>query len=151
MYRPRPAWMAGLRPKTVGEWAEDDLTEGEPEEHGRDDELDIVPAWRTEVVTYGRQRRQHRVGRERGERHQQGRRGPGIRRHEARVVRLNLPPRASRRAGQGAVSTISLRRPRRYSLPRNHVARLLKSSGWSSHMKWLARSKMCIWASGMLL
>ena len=61
----------GFASKTVGERAEDDLTEGEPEEHRRDDELDIVPARRPEVVAYGGQRRQHRVGGERGEGHQQ--------------------------------------------------------------------------------
>ena len=56
----------------VGERAKENLAEPKPQEHRRDDELDIVPAGRAEVAADLRQRRQHRVDRERDERHQQG-------------------------------------------------------------------------------
>ena len=47
----------GLAPDAVGEWAEQHLTESEPEKQGRDDELDIVRARCPEVAPDHRQRR----------------------------------------------------------------------------------------------
>ena len=63
---------SGPAPDTVGERAENDLAQAEPQEQSRDDELDVVRTRRPEVVTDGGQRRQHRVGRKRDERYQQG-------------------------------------------------------------------------------
>ena len=40
---------------------------------------------------------------------------------------------------------------RPYSFSMNHSTSALKSSHWSSHRKWLALSRMCIWALGKSL
>ena len=55
----------------VGERAEDELTDAESHEQGRDDELDVVPARHAEVLTDRGQRRQHGVDRERHQRHEE--------------------------------------------------------------------------------
>ena len=59
----------------VGERAENDLTQAEPQEQHRNDELDVVSARHSQLVAYRGQRRQHRVDRERDERHQEGNEG----------------------------------------------------------------------------
>ena len=119
---------SGPAAKAIGERAEHHLTKAQAEEESRDDELDVVPARHSEVVADGGQRRQHRVGGERRERHQQGDEGNEL---------------AKSKGGCDGRSV--------HSFPRNHVTRLLKSSGWSTHTKWSALSRMCIWALGMLL
>ena len=62
----------GLASDSVRERAKNDLPKGEPQEHGRDDELNVVSARRPEVVADHGQRRQYRVNSERDERHQKG-------------------------------------------------------------------------------
>ena len=62
----------GLASDSVRERPENDLPETEAQEHGRDDELNVVSARRPEVVAYRGQRRQYRVDSERDERHQKG-------------------------------------------------------------------------------
>ena len=60
-----------LASDTVGERAKNDLTNAEPQEHSRNDELDIVPMRHPKIPTDRRQRRQHRVDRKRDQRRQQ--------------------------------------------------------------------------------
>ena len=57
----------GLAPDAVGERPEEHLAEPEPQEQGRDDELDVVRARGAQVAADLLQRRQHRVGRKREE------------------------------------------------------------------------------------
>ncbi len=59
-------------PDAVRKRAKDDLTEPQPKEHRRDDELGVVSAEHPEVAADLGQRRQHRIDRQRDERHQEG-------------------------------------------------------------------------------
>ena len=63
--------MAALRPMRSESGPKRIWPHAEPQEHSRDDELDVVPAHCPEVAADLGQRRQHRVDRERDERHQQ--------------------------------------------------------------------------------
>ena len=56
----------------VGERSEEKLPDSQPDEQGRDDELDVVRMRHAEVAAHDRQRREHAVGRQGDERHQQG-------------------------------------------------------------------------------
>ena len=62
----------GPAPDPVRKRAEDELADAESQEQRRDDELDIVAARHAEVLADCRERRQHRVDRERHERHEEG-------------------------------------------------------------------------------
>ena len=62
----------GLASDAVGEGAEDDLADPDSQEHGGDDELAVVRVRGSEVASDHGERRQHRIGRERDERHQEG-------------------------------------------------------------------------------
>ena len=62
----------GLAADEVGERAEEKLSEAEPEEEGGDDELHVVALRRAEIAPDCGQGGQHRVDRERDERHQEG-------------------------------------------------------------------------------
>ena len=67
-----PGMNRGLAPDAIGERAEEHLAEPQPQEQRGDDILDVVRTRDPEVVADRGQRGQHRVGRERDQRHQEG-------------------------------------------------------------------------------
>ena len=59
----------GFAPDAVGERAEQQLADPEPQKEGHDDQLNIVRTRDAEVAADCGQRRQHRVDRQRDQRH----------------------------------------------------------------------------------
>ena len=94
-----------LAPDAVGEGAEEDLADPDSEEHGGDDELDVVRMRGSEVASDHRESGQHRVGRERDERHEKG--GEGNELPTSKRRRLVLRQRGTHRIG-GSVPTLGL-------------------------------------------